>query len=75
MEDQKGYVYDKEAIELCIKQARGSMACPVMGTQHFITLALLKPCERILNKRRLEQRWGGTQKQQQAGVEAEILDA
>jgi hypothetical protein len=87
VEDQKGYVYDKQGIYQYISSrgvpagsAHAQVQCPVMGCNHMVSRATLKPCQRILRRRERQQRqqhWGGTQQQaQQAGdADEEVLEA
>ena len=45
VEDHKGYVYEKSAMEQFInKSSSGSKKCPAAGTSHQVTLADLRPC-------------------------------
>lgn len=65
--DQKGYVYEKDAVEQYIRQNRGSIKCPATATSHMITIQDLKKAIKVLKMQR-KQRMYGTQNQPQADV-------
>ena len=52
VEDAKGFVYEKEALEAYIKKQtkgrKGKILSPIAETNHYITLSELKPCSAIL---------------------------
>lgn len=72
--DEKGIVYDKQAIEAYIRQKGGRAQCPQAGSAHILTIASLKPATRILNRRRQQQRWGTAGTQAAAGAGQTILE-
>ncbi|DBA85803.1 TPA: hypothetical protein ACH3X1_005355 [Trebouxia sp. C0004] len=65
VEDQKGYVYERENIEEYVRAARGSVACPAAATSHFVNMATLKKANKVIRLQRKAQRLG-TQGQTQA---------
>lgn len=53
VQDQKGYVYEKKAIEQYVKNMRGRpVPCPQSGTTHVITLNDLKPARGVERMRK-----------------------
>lgn len=71
VEDQKGYVYERENIEGYIRESRGSVSCPAAATSHFVTMATLKKANKVIRLQKKAQRLG-TQGQTQA--DADIVD-
>jgi hypothetical protein len=72
--DEKGYIYDKQAIFNYISAKGGRAQCPQAGASHILTIASLKPATRILNRRRQQQRWGTAGTQATAGAGEPILE-
>lgn len=53
VQDQKGYVYERRAIEQYIRSKRGApVPCPQSGTSHALTLADLKPAKAVVRMRK-----------------------
>lgn len=70
VEDQKGVVYEGEAVRAALRASRmGWLEAPVAGSHHRITLASLKPCRRVLRMQKQRARRGGaaTQPTQRSG--------
>lgn len=65
VEDQKGYVYERENIENYIREGGGSTTCPAAATNHFVTMATLKKASKVIRLQKKAQRLG-TQGQMQA---------
>ena len=63
VQDQKGYVYDKQSIEQYIRKKNGSCPCPQSGTSHVITLNDLRPARNV-ERMRKRQKLMMTQEQQ-----------
>lgn len=66
VEDHKGVVYDKTAIEEYIKKngkGKGSVTCPNAGAQHTVSLKDLKPAKRVIRQAKQNKKGGASQTQ------------
>ncbi|CAD7703049.1 unnamed protein product [Ostreobium quekettii] len=55
VQDERGFIYEREVIEAYIKEAsrnRSTVTCPVAGTSHKITVASLRPAAGVISKQR-----------------------
>lgn len=67
VEDDKGFVYEGEAIRHTLRRSDGWMECPVAGASHRVQLNTLKPCRRILRMQKQRKRQGAHGGQTQHG--------
>lgn len=69
--DAMNFIYERSAIEHYLKQAKGSVKCPVAGTGHTVTLQELKPAIAVIAAKRK----GGRQKKKHEEEDAgEVLE-
>eukprot|EP00798_Chlamydomonas_sp_ICE-L_P020750 gene20750-27570_t len=78
VEDAKGFIYSKFAIEQHIRQEsrKGPVKCPVSGTSHYISIGELKASESIFRAKR-RARFTQTERgpPKHAGRDSQVLDA
>eukprot|EP00878_Enallax_costatus_P006745 GHUV01007071.1.p1 GENE.GHUV01007071.1~~GHUV01007071.1.p1 ORF type:complete len:248 (+),score=71.52 GHUV01007071.1:273-1016(+) len=74
VEDDKGFVYEGEAIRQTITRSGGWMECPVAGASHRVQLSTLKPCRRVIRMQKQRQRQGTQAQAGHGGQRGMVLD-